>query len=501
MTSKGIGNRAIRGSIWLSGATLAARILGALRLVALAAILPQHELGLFGISLIVMRLVDQLSETGMRQALIQNASDIEEYIDTAWFAQIIRGSFVGILLWCFADVAENFFEKPGIAPLLRWLAILPVAQGFLNIGFVHLNRELAFGKIVIHSTSVSLTEILLSILLGFLHPFAISLVFAKIISIFFAVCLSFKIENRRANLGFSITKFRELYSFGFWIFISSILSFTMVNGGDLVIGKMLTSESLAIYQVSYSLACVPLMQMMSVASTTMYSALSRLQNDLPRLRSAFLKLFFLTCVVSVYSVIGFFLLGPTLTETILPSDYNAVSALLPVLSIWGASRAMGSINSALFQASGRPALATIFQFLMVAIFFLVAVPLVARFGLQGMAWSLVLAGVISHIGRILFLARILKVKISSLTIRITVPCLAGALSYSATSRILSVMQLDLDYLTLLIGILAVSLIYGSVVLAAEIFFEFGLLLFAAQNSQLIQRCLGYFRIYPVERAR
>ena len=140
--------------------------------------------------------------------------------------------------------------------------MLPIMQGFFNMGFVYLNRELQFDKVVIQTTAVSLIDNVLSIVLAFIWPFAIVLVIGRLIAIAVGIVLSFSIEARHARFGFSSVKFRELYKFGFWIFVSSLLSFTMVSGGDLVTGKVLPIEALAVYQVAYSLACMPLMEIM-----------------------------------------------------------------------------------------------------------------------------------------------------------------------------------------------------------------------------------------------
>ena len=146
------------------------RLLGAFRLLILAALLPQTELGLFGIALVVMRLIEQLSQTGMRQALIQREGNIDDYLGTAWVAQITRGICLGIVLFLAASPIEGFFEKDGVAELLRWLAVIPVLQGFFNIGFVHLNRELKFNRVVFHTTVVSITNFVFTILLSLIWP-------------------------------------------------------------------------------------------------------------------------------------------------------------------------------------------------------------------------------------------------------------------------------------------------------------------------------------------
>jgi O-antigen/teichoic acid export membrane protein len=461
-------------------------------LLILAAILPQIELGLFGISIIVMRLFEQLSETGMRQALIQRSDDIEDYLNTAWASQIFRGVILGLVLFFSAGQIEDFFEKDGVATLLRWLAILPLLQGLVNVGFVYLHRELSFSKIVLHTTVVSLADISLSILFAWLWPVALSLVAAKIVAMGLATLTSFIIEPRRAGIGFSLAHFTALYRFGFWIFVSAILSFLTVNGGDLVIGKLLATESLPIYQIAYSVACLPLMQVTSVLKVTLYSALSRIQNDPPRLKSAFLRSFSLVSMLSAASVAGLAGLGHLFTALFLKEEYALVAQLLPILGVWGGCRALGAINSVFFQATGRPALATIFQVLMVVLFVLILIPATISYEMLGLAWALVGIGTIAQVGRFILLAKHFQFPVSQLLFRLVVPIVIGAFAYYGCCFTL-VFAKGLDvWLELLIGLFSLIGIYVVGTFLSESYLEFGVLRFLAENNSLTRKIVDKF---------
>ncbi len=493
-----LGEKAVRGSMWLSASSLLSRVLGAGRLLILAAILPQSELGLFGMAVVVMLFVEQLSQTGMRQALIQREGDVREYISTAWTSQILRGLILGALLFSFAEPIERFFAKEDLAELLRLLSALPVMQGFLNMGFVYLEREMQFDKIVIHRTAVSLADILLSVLLAWIWPCATALVCGRLAGVLIGIVLSFSLERRRASFSFSMLRFRELYRFGFWVFVSSLLSFTMVSGGDLVTGKVLPIEALAVYQVAYSLACMPLMEFMRILATTMYTAFSRLQGDKDRLLSAFLRVFALACMLSACSIAGFSALGSTFTSLFLKPEYGFVSALLPVLSLWGASRALGSVNSVFFQAIGRPALATIFQAVMVVLFFIQVIPLTVRFGLLGLAWGLVIAGTVSHIGRFIVLAKLLDIRISMLCTRAIVPALVGLVAYLVCILLLQLFSGFGLWFQFATGTLALVLTFLFGTIISEYRFKFGILEFLQRHLPGLNRLL---EIFPLQFSR
>lgn len=488
-SSPTLGKKTARGAMWMSLATFVARSLGSIRLIALAAVVPQAELGLFGIAIVVMMLVERLSETGIRAALIQKTGDVEPYLGTAWLSQLARGLFLGAIIFFAAGWIENFFEKPGLAELLRILSLLPILQGIQNVGILFLHRELDFSKVVIIQMATTLVDLTVSVSLALIWPSAMSLVVGRLLATLVAVVLSFALERRHAPLTFSVLQFRELYKFGFWVFASTILSFTLVSGGDLVIGKLLTVEDLAIYQVAYGMACIPVIQVMSVISVTTFSAYSRIQNDAPRLRSAFLRVLALASFIAVFSVVGAITLGYDFVELFFNENYALVSTMLPWLAVWGACRALGSTNTVLFQAIGRPALATVFQFLMVVMFVAVLIPMAVFYGTFGVVYSLVAIGVCAQIGRYVFLAHVLEVPLFNIVIRVLVPIGIGTVSVLGTFLVLNLIDGQHHVARLLVGLISISIIYFAGTLIVDRRCRFGIADFASGQFKFLKRFL------------
>ena len=192
--------------------------------------------------------------------------------------------------------------EEGVAQLLLLMAGLPLLQGFYNVGMLHLQRELKFQRVVVANISNSITDLAFSILFVLIWPTAISLVFGRYFGVIAGLIMGYVLERRRATFRFSLPQFKELYKFGFWVFVSAILSFILVRGGDLVIGKLLLPADLAIYQIAYGIACIPIMEVMAVVSMTTFSAFSRFQDEPERLGHAFLRVLTLSVSVAAFSL-------------------------------------------------------------------------------------------------------------------------------------------------------------------------------------------------------
>lgn len=486
----GIGKKAAKGALWLTAAQILSRGLGSIRIILLAAILPLSELGLFGIAIIVMQFADRLSESGMRQALIQRDGGIDDYMSTAWVAQIARGVVLGLIIILAATSIESFFEKENLVGLLLALAAIPLLQGTYNIGVLNLHREMRYGKVVLLSLSVSLTDLLVSILLAWFWPVAMSLVIGKIAGVSAGLFVSYTIEQRRPAFQFSFVRFKELYKFGFWVFVGTLISFTLIRGGDLVIGKLLPASDLAIYQIAYGIACIPLMEVMGVISVTTFSAFSRIQNNRERLTSAFLRVLALSSILATFSITGFFCFSWDFTRLFFRDELKPIAAMLPWLAVWGACRAMGSTNSVLFQAIGKPALATLFQFLMLIVFAVLLFPLVQSHKSMGVVISLVIAGLAAQLGRYSLTVFELQISPMQVAARVLLPLVLGGVSGLATFFTMSVLPVEQHFLRMMAGLTTLVAVFVPLACFVDKRFKFGIVNFVLTQFPFVQRRLN-----------
>ena len=376
---------------------------------------------------------------------------------------------------------KRFFEKAGVTSLLRALALIPLINGFANIGIVHLHRELRFQKIVIWKLAIALTDLIVSVGLAWYFKNAMALVIGKIAGIMVGLIVSFVIESRKPRFRFDVTEFRELFQFGFWVFMSAILSYTLIRGGDLVIAKLLTEVDLAIYQIAYGIACIPLMEIMRAINSSTFSAFSRIQNDRDRLANAFLRVLALSSFIATLSVIGFFCLSEDFTKMMFRENVHPIAGMMPWLAIWGACRALGTTNSVLFQAIGKPALATVFQFMMLFMFGTLLIPMAIWYGVIGVVYALVIIGLSAQIGRYCLIVIELRIPITKIAERTLIPLAIGAVAWLATWSILSTLPANAHTARMVVGMVIVISSYASLTVYTDRKLSFGITQFISSH--------------------
>ena len=89
----------LRGVSWMGGLRLSTRVIAFAKIAILARILTPAQFGLFGIALLVLALLENLTETGINIFLIQEKAKLEKYNDTVWLVSIIRGTLISLTIF------------------------------------------------------------------------------------------------------------------------------------------------------------------------------------------------------------------------------------------------------------------------------------------------------------------------------------------------------------------------------------------------------------------
>ncbi len=383
-------------------------MISAIRLPIVARLIGAEEIGTFGAALLILSLLDVLSQTGLTQAGVQRQGDVRPYYGTIWAVQAVRGLALGITLYLLGPAIASLFRTPEATPLLQVLAVVPIIVGLQATVQIHLQRLLRFGYITSLQTSASLIEAVVTVTVAWFERSAWSLVVGRLASVTFTLTASWILmpERRLMFTGLVWSRLRELRNFGFWIFASILIGFLLIRGGDFVIARMLDTTQLGYYQMATVVATVITLEVARVTNTIGFPLYSRIGNDQSRLRRAFTKAF-LVLVVAVGGLTVVLTADPrSLTLLALGEDFLPAVGLMVPLTIWGACRATGAGHTSVLQAAGRPRDAMLSQLVMLILFAAGVIPAVRHFGMEGIAWLLAAVGTVVHLLRYEFIYRV-----------------------------------------------------------------------------------------------
>ncbi len=454
---KSLSQKVVRSTFWVGAFKVTERTLRFIRTIIVARLLSPTDFGLFGLACLAMDILDRFSETGVKTALIQKKERSEDFLDTAWMINLIRNIFLFSLLFFGAPFIARFFNNLSAAPLIRVIAVIMIVRGLTNIGTVYFVKELDFRKQFVFQIAGTLVNIIITLILAFILRNAWALVWGYLAQSITNCAVSYILHPYRPKLRLELPKAKELLNFGKWIFGSSILIFLITQGDDILVGKVLGLTALGLYQMAYAISQLPTTEITHVVSQIAFPTYSKIQSDIHKLKEAYFRILQVTLFVSLPLAAGIFFFGYDFTRIALGDKWLPMVPTLMLLSIQGAIRAFGATTGPLFQAVGKPKIATKLQFAQFIMMATVIYPLVKFFGIFGAALTIVSVSIVLFFFVCYEVIRILKCSIYEFIRIFFVPTTAVFIMLSVLFLVRNIVNVSLLRNIISIAILGICL--------------------------------------------
>ncbi len=329
---KDLRERAIRGGFARVSAQTIFFVLRVGSLMVLARLLDPKEFGLVGMVTAFTGVLNLFRDFGLSTATVQRATVTEEQISTLFWVNIVAGMLLTLLLSVFAPIIAGFYHEPR----LFWVTIV-LATGFLfnAAGVQHsalLQRQMRFTALAVIQIVSLVVSTALGIGLavagyGYWALVAMSILLPLVSTICFWVATAWIPGAPRRNVGV-----RPLMRFGSTVTLNSLIIYFAYNLDKVLLGRYWGSAVLGLYGRSFQIISIPTDNLNSAVGEVAFAALSRVQDDPPRLKSYFLKGYSLVVALTVPITIIIALFSRDLTLVILGAKWSDAAAILQLLA-------------------------------------------------------------------------------------------------------------------------------------------------------------------------
>jgi len=330
-----LSKKVVRGGIWVFVLRIVNRGLDFIRIIILAKLLSPTDFGLVGIAILSISILETFSQTGFKFALIQKKENIASYLDTAWTLSALRGLSLFLLLFFSAPIIADFFSSSQAISVIRFVAISLILTGFQNIGILIFQKELEFNKLFLLEISTTITHCATTIILAVLLKNVWALVIGGLLANFVRFCISYGIHSYRPKIKIEKEKALELFSFGRWIFLSTIVIFLARQGDDFFLGKVLGVTALGLYQMAFMIGNLPSSEITGIISQVAFPTYAKLKSTPGKLTDAYIKTISFVALISFPFSGGIFILAPYFTSLFLGEKWLPIVTPLQILAISG----------------------------------------------------------------------------------------------------------------------------------------------------------------------
>ncbi|WP_254537055.1 lipopolysaccharide biosynthesis protein [Halomarina litorea] len=475
-------SRTVVGGLWVAFTNGGNRVLELLMLVVLARLLSPADFGLFGIALVALSALQRFSRLGLDTALVQRKEEnVDDYLDTAFTLQILRGALVAAVAFVAAPYVAEFFGEPRARLLLQVVALATLFRALYNPGTVYFQKSLEFHKQFVLTVTGTSTRVAVSIGYALVSPTVWALVAGLVVGNFAQLVVSYVIHDYRPRPGLDVPKARGMVDYGKWIFGSSAVSFLYSEGDDVFVGWFLGSGALGVYQVAYRLSNAPATEVAHTISRVAMPAYSKVQDDTAALREGFHRVLRLSSLVSLPIGVGIAVVAPVFVPTVLGDGWEQMVVPMQVLATFGVLRSVRTCTSPLFRAVGRPDYVAKIHAIRLAVMAAAIYPLTDAFGLAGTALSVLLTSAVGIPIATALAIRLVDTDVRSLVGIVAFPAVGsltmGACAYTVRESVTPLFGVLAGFVaTVVTG----AVVYGLVMLAFEQRFDIGLSEFVGQ---------------------
>ncbi len=247
--------------------------------IILARLLTPFDYGCVGMLAIFMTLAEAFIDGGFGSALIQKKRPTQEDYSTIFWWNIGMAGVMYAILFFSAPAISRFYGIPLLCDVLRVQGVILFIYAFNIIQRNQLQKKLNFKILSIVSIATSLIALGVTIYMAHKGYGVWSLVTQYIITSAIPALVFWFYIKWRPIWTFSWTSFKELFSFGFYMFLTHIFNSFGQQIQGLLIGKFYNASTMGYYSKAHALERLASTSISSVMSQVTYPLYAEAQDN------------------------------------------------------------------------------------------------------------------------------------------------------------------------------------------------------------------------------
>lgn len=277
-------SRASRAGSWSVFGDMVSQALRLGGNLILTRLLFPEAFGLMAIVQSVLVGVALVSDIGVESSIIRSEQGRRgTFLNTAWTMQIIKGVFIWLVICMLAPVAASFYQEPMLANIMPVVGFSSVINGLVSTKYHLALRELLLKRRVMIEVGSYLFGLSVTVVWAWIDHSIWSLVWGGLIGSFAKVVASYYLmEGPNNSFAWNRDSVKELFDFGQWVFISSLLTFLAGEGNKLLLGMFLGVKLLAFFTLASTMSLIFWLTMQKLSARVLFPAYSEIVRENPK---------------------------------------------------------------------------------------------------------------------------------------------------------------------------------------------------------------------------
>lgn len=373
-----------------------AQLILLVNMLVLARLLSPKDFGLIGILYIFLAIAGALVDSGMGGGLIRKQHMTKEDSSTFFYFNVAVAICCYLMLFFAAPFIARYYKDQSLVILSRILGISIFINAFGLVQKVLLIKSLLFKYVTRSSLLASVISTVFAMVCAFNGYGIWSLLVLQLTQCLMNTIFLCFYAKWFPSLNFSITSFKELFSFGFSLLLTALLNIGFANLYQPLIGKYFSIVYAGFYYQAKRLYEIPILSISQVVDSVTYPILVRDQNNRSELAANYRNIITLLIFISSPLIIMIALLSKDIVLVLLGSKWLFTAQLLSILSFSGIFQILETTSGSLLKVEGRTKLILKLE-LVKKLLILINILVFYRFGIIALMFGIVVNSIISFL--------------------------------------------------------------------------------------------------------
>lgn len=390
MSNKNLKQKTVSGMIWSAFQRYSTMLISFISGIILARLLTPYDYGCIGMLVIFMSLSESFIDGGLGSALIQKKRPTQEDYSTIFFWNLGMAVFLYIILYCSAPAIARFYNIPLLSDVLRVQGVILFIYAFNIVQRNQLQKKLNFKVLSIITISSSLISLTVTILMAY-HGYGVwSLVVQHILTALIPALFFWFYVKWRPHWIFSWNSFKELFGFGFYMFLTNILNQFGHQIQGLLIGRFYNASTMGYYSKANATERLASTSISKVISQVTYPLYAEVQDDKVALGNMIKKITMTLSYITFPLMFILLLCAKPLFILLYSERWTGSVPYFQVLCLAGLAYSLQSVNYQSIAAIGKSRTMFIWTFVKRAMGIVFVIAGLLLDGMRGLLMGMVL---------------------------------------------------------------------------------------------------------------
>ena len=346
---------ALAPTAWVTIQTVSQQLVAVVILAVQAPILGPRAFGLFAVVMVFIGFCEFVVGSAATEALISIRRIEDRHFHAMTGITLLISLLLGAAAFAAAPGLAKIFGDADLAPVLRWMAVLPLLSAFSAAPLAATKREMQFRPTALRGIAGTMAGGAVGLTLALLGAGVWALVWQALVQRAVAVIVLWRIVPLRFGLSLSSRHLGDLKQFAATVALSRMMNWASAQLPRLILGLFLGTTELGLFALAARLNDIVSQVALEPRATVARVDLRRWADDVKGLETAAQRLFMQMSVICFPLCIGGAAIMPVLFHTWLNAHWSGAIVPAQLMLLMGLPCVTFYCASALFMALNHQA--------------------------------------------------------------------------------------------------------------------------------------------------